>query len=274
MNFITDLITHFTPAHASLETIPEDAKVFCCHKGQVLLTSEQQIPLAQDFPVALPKAYHFASLGGQLCVLIEDDQVWSDAAWHPAKWSREVLSQQDFQLVAYANHLNHWRQTHQYCGVCAQQMVDHDHERMRQCLHCGNQVYPRISPCVIMLVCRGDQMLLARSPHFPEGMHSTLAGFVEPGESLEHAVHREVFEEVGITVTNLRYICSQPWPFPDSLMMGFLVDYQSGEINIDPEEIESAGWFTKDDLPVLPSTTSISRYLIELGLSAKTAAKP
>jgi NAD+ diphosphatase len=117
------------------------------------------------------------------------------------------------------------------------------------------------------LVRRGEALLLARSPHFPAGMHSALAGFVEPGESLEHCLVREVREEVGIEVTNLRYFSSQPWPFPHSLMIAFNCDYAGGELKPDPAEIEAAAWFTPDNLPMLPNKISIARRLIDATLA-------
>jgi NAD+ diphosphatase len=136
-------------------------------------------------------------------------------------------------------------------------------ERARQCPSCGQTHYPRIAPAVMALVRKGDELLLARSPHFPAGMHSALAGFVEAGESLEQCVHREVKEEVGLEVTNLRYFSSQPWPFPHSLMIAFNCDYAGGEITPEPGEIEAAAWFWIDDLPVLPNRISIARRLID-----------
>jgi NAD+ diphosphatase len=123
--------------------------------------------------------------------------------------------------------------------------------------------YPRISPCIIVLVARGEEMLLARSAHFSPEVYSTLAGFIEPGESAEEAVHREILEEVGVHVKNVRYFSSQPWPFPDSLMLAFTADYESGEISIDPKEIEDAKWYGPENLPKLPTTFSIARALIE-----------
>jgi NAD+ diphosphatase len=123
--------------------------------------------------------------------------------------------------------------------------------------------YPRLSPAVIVLVKRGDRILLARSPGFPPGMYSVLAGFVEPGESIEEAISREVCEEVGVEVENVRYFGSQPWPFPHSLMIGFTADYAGGELRVEPDEIEDAGWFEADDLPAVPPRISIARAMID-----------
>ena len=131
--------------------------------------------------------------------------------------------------------------------------------------------YPRLAPAVIMLVERGDEILLGRSPHFLPGMYSTLAGFVEPGETLEHAVAREVAEEVGVRVKDVRYFGSQPWPFPNSLMVGFRAAWESGEIVIDEREIEDAAWFTAGNLPLIPPGISIARALIDAFLREQGA---
>ena len=123
--------------------------------------------------------------------------------------------------------------------------------------------YPRLSPAVIVLVRDGSRVLLARSPGFPAHMYSVLAGFVEPGESVEEAIKREVREEVGVEVTNARYFGSQPWPFPNSLMIGFTTEYAGGELQIDPTEIEDAGWFEAGEFPPLPPKVSIARVMID-----------
>jgi NAD+ diphosphatase len=175
----------------------------------------------------------------------------------------ELFDYDVFALAGRAIQIVHWFRDHQFCGRCGNTMADHTKEITRHCPSCGLHSYPRLSPAVIMSVIRDGKILLARSPHFPSGMYSTLAGFVEPGETLEEAVHREVFEEVGITVQNIRYIASQPWPFPHSLMVGFTADYIAGEIKIDGEELVEAAWFAPHELPKLPSKISISRLLIE-----------
>ena len=139
-----------------------------------------------------------------------------------------------------------------------------------QCPSCGLLTYPRISPAVMVLIRRGDELLLARSPHFRSGMYSALAGFVEAGETVEHAAVREVREEVGIEIANLRYFRSQPWPFPDSLMLAFFADYAGGEITPDPAEIAEAGWFPIDALPTLPDPVSIARRLIDAAVLTRS----
>jgi NAD+ diphosphatase len=135
-----------------------------------------------------------------------------------------------------------------------------------ECPSCRLIAYPRISPAVMVLVERGNDLLLARSPHFKPGVFSALAGFVEPGETLEQCAVREVREEVGIEITNLRYFKSQPWPFPNSLMIAYFADYAGGTITPDPSEIEAADWFSRDALPLLPDPVSIARQLIEAAL--------
>lgn len=131
------------------------------------------------------------------------------------------------------------------------------------CRDCRVINYPRLSPSIIVLVTRGDEMLLARNANWPTNMYSTLAGFVEPGESIEQTVHREVMEEVGLRVRNLRYFGSQSWPFPNSLMLGFHAEYEGGDIVCQPDEIADAQWFSKDTLPQTPPKTAISGWLID-----------
>jgi NAD+ diphosphatase len=174
-----------------------------------------------------------------------------------------LIDDLDFALAGRAVQIVDWDRTHQFCGACGTPTVPKAQERARQCPSCGLTNYPRIAPAVMALVRRGDELLLARSPHFPAGMHSALAGFVEPGESLEQCLQREVREEVGVEVTNLSYFSSQPWPFPHSLMIAFNCDYAGGEITPDPSEIEAAGWFDLDHLPILPNKISIARRLID-----------
>lgn len=168
-----------------------------------------------------------------------------------------------FALAGRATQLLDWQDNHRHCGRCGTPTTPKAGELAMACAQCGLLAYPRISPAVMVLVCRGDELLLARSPHFRPGVYSALAGFVEAGETLEQCAVREVAEEVGVAIANLRYFRSQSWPFPNSLMLAFFADYAGGEITPQPAEIEAADWFAVDALPTLPDQLSIARQLID-----------
>lgn len=172
-----------------------------------------------------------------------------------------------FALAGRATQLLDWQANHRYCGRCGTPTVIKPDEPAMHCPACGLLAYPRLSPAVMVLVRDGEKLLLARSPHFKPGVYSALAGFVEPGETLEECAVREVREEVGIEIANLRYFASQPWPFPNSLMIAFFADYAGGTITPEPGEIEDAGWFLPEALPLLPDPVSIARRLIEAALA-------
>ena len=174
-----------------------------------------------------------------------------------------LVPDEDLALSSFAVRMIASATSSSFCGRCGHATEPVRTERAWRCPACGLVVYPRISPAIIVLITRGEEILLARSPRFPPGMHSVIAGFAEPGETLEHAVCREVKEEVGITVKNLRYFASEPWPFPDSLMIAFTAEHDTGEIAIDNNEIVSAGWYGRSNLPGLPAPLSISRALID-----------
>lgn len=174
-----------------------------------------------------------------------------------------------FRLLAFASQIGTWAREHRFCGSCGRVMQQAEGQRMMQCTPCQVQQYPRLSPSMIVVVTRGDEILLARSPRFVQGMYSALAGYAEPNETIEHCVVREVREEVSIEIKNIRYIASQNWPFPHSLMLGFHAEYESGEIIPQADEIEDAQWFSIDNLPPLPARNSIARYLIELYIAQR-----
>jgi NAD+ diphosphatase len=166
-----------------------------------------------------------------------------------------LLAGRAVQIVA-------WDRTHRYCGQCATPLVFAETDRAKQCPACGLRQFPRLAPAVMAMVVRGPEVLLARGPEFPEGVYSILAGFVEPGETLEGCVRREVAEEVGIEVGAMRYLGSQPWPFPHSLMIGFVCDYVSGDLRPDGVEIVEAGWFDYRALPRYPGPVSLAGILL------------
>ena len=185
-----------------------------------------------------------------------------------------ALDEAQFALAGRALQIVDWDRTHQYCGACGAATVARISERSRECPDCGLVVYPRLAPAVMGLVRRNREILLARSPRFPKGMYSALAGFVEPGETLEQCLEREAYEEVGIRVCRVRYFASQPWPFPHSLMIAFFADYDSGEIRVDGVEIEDARWFQVENcenLPRLPARISIARRLIDAAIGEMLA---
>ncbi|MGH8704489.1 MAG: NAD(+) diphosphatase [Burkholderiales bacterium] len=183
--------------------------------------------------------------------------------WEGLRALFSVLDDEHFALAGRAFQLLEWDRSHQYCGRCGARTEEKSDERARFCPACRLTAYPRIAPAIMALVQRGREMLLGRGAHFPPGMYSALAGFVEPGETLEQCVEREVEEEVAIRVSRIRYFASQPWPFPHSLMIAFVCDWADGEIRPQAGEIEAAGWFDVLQLPKLPSKISIARRLID-----------
>jgi NAD+ diphosphatase len=177
-----------------------------------------------------------------------------------------VVPKHLFDPLNRAKQLVHWLQDNRFCGRCATPLSYDPAMSSLKCSRCGLMTFPKLSPASIVLITRGDEILLARSPHFAKGVYSLIAGFVEAGESAEACAIREVKEEVGVEVEDLEYFGTQPWPFPHSFMIGFFAKYKSGEIKIQEEEIEDAKWFTKETLPVMPYSTSISYQMIQAWL--------
>jgi len=209
---------------------------------------------------------YLGTLGGRACYAFEyatDIEIPQGLMWKGLRALFGKLDDSLFALAGRALQYTDWDRTHQFCGRCGTPTRVREHERARECPDCALIAYPRIAPAVMCLVRRGREILLARSPHFLPGMYSALAGFVEPGESLEQCLAREVLEETGITIANPRYFASQPWPFPHSLMIAFIADYAGGKITPAPDEIEDAQWFALDALPKLPNRISIARRLID-----------
>jgi NAD+ diphosphatase len=250
---------------------------FAFQGSQILIVRGAQsasVPSASDpreFGLAPKRSQYLGILGAQHCFACELEENVTPPEGMQLSGLRALFGTLDdslFALAGRAFQIVDWNRSHQFCGHCGTPTQTKANERARVCPNCGQSHYPRIAPAVMALVRRGSELLLARSPHFPPGMYSALAGFVEPGETLEQTLVREVREEVGIEVANLRYFASQPWPFPHSLMIAFYADYAGGEITPDPGEIEAAGWFTADRLPqALPGKISISRRLIDAALA-------
>jgi NAD+ diphosphatase len=227
------------------------------------------VPLMVDFAaLALTpvRQHYLGSYKGHHCYAVELPEATRAPFGYELAGLRQAymaLGDDFFVLAGRASQIIDWDRTHQYCGRCGTPTVAANTERAKRCPKCGLANYPRLSPSMIVRVTRGHEILLARAVRFPPGMYSVLAGFVEPGETLEQAVEREVLEEVGLRLDNIRYFGSQPWPFPHSLMIGFTADYAGGELQPDPAEIEDAGWFTAANLPQIPPRLSIARCLID-----------
>ena len=249
-------------------------------KNQQLLVAENgghaDIPWLTDpqelgFP--LTRKQYLGYLEGETpihCFSAEIDNGIEPAAGMSFQGLRALYGQLDddlFWLAGRAVQIVDWDRTHQFCSRCGKLAEAMENERAKKCPSCGFTSYPRLSPAMIVRVCRmgadGPEILLARAHHFLPGMYSVLAGFVEPGETVEQCVEREVFEEVGLRIKNIRYFGSQPWPFPNSLMLAFTAEYESGEISLEEDEMDAAEWFSADCLPQIPAPISISRRLID-----------
>ena len=175
-----------------------------------------------------------------------------------------------FLLALRGLHLINWIDENKYCSYCGKEVQIDPKKTYMECLNCGHIIYPRITPAIIVAVLKDDKILLARSPHFPPNLYSLISGHVDPGEFIETTVKREVKEEVGIDIKNIKYFGSHPWPFPNKLMLAFIAEYSSGEIQIDNNEIEAAGWFSLDNLPYIPDyKLSFARMIIDYLLESR-----
>lgn len=261
----------FTPGVVPPEDHSGDAIWFAFQNGKLLMLADAQgpmVPQVSNFDqLSVPyHSQHFLGhINGQRCFAVEltDEAPGQPFFLQSMRRLAMELGEELFMLAGRAIQVLQWHRDHQFCGRCGNVTKDHDSERAKVCTHCGHTSYPRISPCVIVLVTKGDEILLGRSPNWPMDMYSTLAGFVEPGETVEQAVHREIYEEVAVSVKNLSYKSSQPWPFPHSLMIGFHAEFDGGDIQVDGVEISDAQWFKLDQLPQIPPVGSISRQLID-----------
>lgn len=252
------------------ETPAADVQVhwFIVRENKLLTDPQGNLPVARidDFPQAMTA--YTARIGelaeGPAYVMLwpEDEREPAGYLWTPL---RQLLLSKDseaFALAGRACQVQHFLLTHQFCGRCGHRTEEVQHELAVSCPACEFVSYPRISPCIIVAIYQGREILLARGSRHPEGLFSVLAGFVESGESLEQALHREVFEEAGIQVTDLRYRFSQPWPFPHSLMAGFTARWEAGDLNFDEDELLEGGWFDIEALPQTPPPGTIAARLI------------
>lgn len=257
--------------HFSAQPMRANALHFAFVGDQLLLDEAGQLPTSLRLSSLAPADSRFSIglLGDEACLALG----WPGGTTLPAglralglrdAWN--LLPEALYQVAARARQLLIWDQQSRFCGACGHATAVDAKEPAKRCPACGLVSYPRLSPAIMVLIHRGDELLLARSPHFKPGVYSALAGFVEAGESAEQCLHREVKEEVGLEVCNLRWFASQSWPFPHSLMLAFHADYAAGEIVPQVGEIEDARWFRRDALPLLPNPVSVAWHLIQDGL--------
>jgi NAD+ diphosphatase len=273
----------FTPGITATDA-PQDGDLLFIYRDNSLCVLEcadrdtTYLPTRADLGalgIIAEPGHYLGDLDGRgcyACATAIDSDASPAAHWRSLRQLFGRLDDMSFALAGRALQILQWDETHRFCGRCGSRTELAPEERSRRCPACGLAHYPRLAPAVMALIRRGNELLLARSPHFPPEMFSALAGFVEPGESLEETLVREVREEVGIEIANPRYFGSQPWPFPHSLMIAFVADYAGGEINPQADEIEAAGWFAIDRLPRLPHRISIARRLIDDTVSAMRKA--
>jgi NAD+ diphosphatase len=251
--------------------LPTTALAFAFRDAKLLVGGGEQQPvvptLGEVERAAIAGATHYlGELAGTPCVAI----ALADDAPEPAGYRYAGLRSLFFLLpepllaiAARAFQIADWDRTHRFCGRCGTLTVESAGERAKKCPACGLTAYPRVAPAMMALVTRGREVLLARAHRFPPAMFSALAGFVEPGETIEDCVRREVREEVGVDVGRIEYFASQSWAFPHSLMIAFTAEYTGGELRADDIEIAEARWFDVDAMPSLPPSLSIARRLIE-----------
>ena len=248
-------------------------------RGFVFAVTAQNLYVVSGPRIAIPlgsaTSLYLGDLDGTACfaTLIEEGVAPPEGSEPVAlRQLFGAISDEEFAVAGRALGLTAWDRDHAFCGRCGGATEPSPSERVRTCTRCGFGAYPRLSPAVIMLVERDGKCLLARNARTRMPFYSTLAGFVEVGETLEEAVAREVQEEAGIEIQDIRYFGSQPWPFTGSLMIGFTARWKSGELNADPTEIMDAGWFARDEIPVVPPKLSIARELIDAFVAGVSGA--
>ncbi len=253
--------------------INDKGELVFAFKEQLILVREDNnaysIPKGSDFAktglTAIRRLY-LGNLGTTPCYSVDLDPGTDVPGGHYLIGLRDLFDHVDLDLFTAAGHafqIVHWDRMHQFCGKCGAPAEHASSERAKICPDCDAVYYPKINPAVIVAIRKKNKLLLARNKKRKLGFFSVLAGFVEPGETLEECVAREVREETGIEIKNIKYFASQPWPFPNALMIGFAADYAGGEIKVDNHEIAEAAWFTPDNLPTIPGRISIARKLID-----------
>lgn len=263
----------FVPATS--REAPDGERLWFAFRGAELLVPE----VGKGEPVVVPAlaslgeiglepvvTRHLGALDGRACVAADLGPDAPAPAGHRFVSVRGVfdrIGRAAFEVAGLAFQLVHFERTHRFCGACGAPLEDAPRGRSKRCARCGDERFPSIAPAMIVRVTDGDRVLMTRSARFPPGMYGLVAGFLEPGESLEACVAREVREETGVEVADVRYFGSQPWPFPSQVMVGFTARYAGGEVVVDRDELEDARFFERGALPALPPKVSIARRLLD-----------
>lgn len=238
---------------------------FC--QGDLLLTAGGTIPEGEAAPLPFKPWEHVTDIaqGEHRCHVYRLDRPVTDhpeLQMMPLRKTFTLLAEEDYRLAGKCAELVYWDQQTRYCGVCGSPL-EWQTEISKQCPHCGKEWWPSLATAVIVRITRGEEILMVHARNFRGNFYGLVAGFVETGETLEEAVVREVREETGLRIRDLRYWGSQPWPFPCGLMVGFTATYDGGELKLQREELGGGGWFRRDNMPEIPAKASIARELIE-----------
>ena len=245
---------------------------FIFYKDKLLLAKQGEkfaVPAGEEAPVGLSKSSSVMEVGTmddgtpiKTFALNAPDINDTAFEWIDLRKSFHLLPREHYLKAGKCRELIYWDSNTQYCGTCGTPLRMHT-PISKRCPQCGREIWPSLSPAIIVLVHKGNEALLVHARNFKGDYYGLVAGFVETGETLEEAVHREVAEETGITITNLRYFGSQPWPYPNGLMVGFEADYVAGNIHLQKEELSHGAWFNKENLPAVPDKLSIARKMID-----------
>jgi NAD+ diphosphatase len=262
---------NFIPAIKPAEKETDSGYWFLFYDSQLLVEygdNDYRLPFGSNalLDLDLTGEQYLGTLDGHSCYaaqLSSNENIPDSMSLFRVRDLYGKMTEDIFWLVGRAFHITTWARHTQYCGSCGVLTENMTDQRAKICPKCHYISFPRISPAIIVAILKDNQILLARNRNLPTDLYTVIAGFVEPGESLEECLQREVKEEVGIEVKNIHYFSSQPWPFPDSLMIAFIAEYAGGEIKVDGAEIIEARWFTANNLPKIPGKISVARKLID-----------
>ncbi|MBU3114206.1 NAD(+) diphosphatase [Clostridium lacusfryxellense] len=262
-------ITNFRPAVTPILPSTNKDIYFIFYNDELLVKSENkkvEIPTMEDLiNLQLNNIQYIGSLNGEnfFCGEISEGvAIPNNMRFCKLRSLAQQLTEDMFWIGGRAIQIVNWNNNHIYCGRCGTLTQNVDGERSKKCPKCGLANYPRISPAIIVAVVNEDKLLLAHNTQFPKDLYSVVSGFVEVGETFEECVVREVHEETGINVKNIKYFGNQPWPFPNSIMIGYTAEYESGEIKVDGNEISHANWYSANNMPLTPDGISIAKKLI------------